>query len=260
MEATAQRGIRGALDGRRRSERAASRGWPFENQDRSFSAIALTSRLQRYPSPLSPYDYASQAQREEGTRREHLHRPKALVQPQSPPTQSAPRLHFSNRNIAPPWPSTNIPTPVIKVYQNPRHSKLAMIYLRKDFMRNAHRLSIGVAAIAVAVACGMGLSDRDATQTQVPVLTEHRPLGTGTSTRQLGEDCTTRGAGDCQSSICLHHGSRPSSGYICSSACDSEHECPTGWRCASIHQGLNSRFCIPPSGWTPKATVARMKG
>jgi hypothetical protein len=86
------------------------------------------------------------------------------------------------------------------------------------------------------------------------VFSEHRFLQATQPTKQLGEDCTTYGASECLSGLCLHYKHNPAEGYACSKQCEGDLECPEDWRCTSAHPTPGSEFCVPPSEWSPIIT------
>lgn len=82
----------------------------------------------------------------------------------------------------------------------------------------------------------------------VPVLTEHRFKPGKAGAKATGEECSVAGPGECADGLCLHVGSGRDTGYFCSRRCEVRRECPSGWRCGSIHPSdPGSRVCIPPS-------------
>ncbi len=97
--------------------------------------------------------------------------------------------------------------------------------------------------VFVSVLAGCGKE-----QSQPPAATpfgEHRVAEfKGTARKQLGEDCTHFGAAECSSGLCLHTGTSPNSGYVCSRACDSGRECPSGWRCAQAGLTGGPAYCV----------------
>lgn len=81
-----------------------------------------------------------------------------------------------------------------------------------------------------------------------PVFGEHRfrqSLMKGV--RAVGDDCSGGGQGECASGLCLHTGTEPGAGYVCSKVCEAPAECPPEWRCAQAHPGSAMRLCIPPA-------------
>jgi len=81
------------------------------------------------------------------------------------------------------------------------------------------------------------------------VLTEHRPQKAEKATKQVGEDCTEKGASACLSGVCLHVKPGREEGYVCSRACQSGQECPPNWQCAQVYPTPQGRLCTPsPTG------------
>ena len=82
---------------------------------------------------------------------------------------------------------------------------------------------------------------------QVHALSEHRVSPTmHAPDKALGDDCTTHGASECLSHLCLHVGGRDK-GYVCSQSCSENASCPTRWRCRSMSLSASQPVCVPPS-------------
>jgi hypothetical protein len=79
-----------------------------------------------------------------------------------------------------------------------------------------------------------------------PVFAEHRfNESLKRDPKSVGEDCSVSGRGECESGVCLHTGTEPGAGYVCSRTCTSPTECPPDWRCAQVQPGAGTRLCIP---------------
>jgi hypothetical protein len=103
----------------------------------------------------------------------------------------------------------------------------------------------------VSSACGF-VFDSDAPKLpRGNVVTEHSFLIAAQSTKRLAEDCTTYGASECMSELCVHYKHDPATGYVCSRPCEFDSDCPAIWRCVSTYPVKGSEFCIPPADWEP---------
>lgn len=71
----------------------------------------------------------------------------------------------------------------------------------------------------------------------------------------VGDDCRLGGELSCRSRLCLHTGTEPSSGFICSLYCLSNENCPDRWRCSPF---LEQGVCLPPPGGDPAPSVPRV--
>lgn len=91
------------------------------------------------------------------------------------------------------------------------------------------------------------------------VFTEHRFLKAQPNApkKQLGEDCSTNGASECQSELCFHTDADPSKGHVCSKACGSDEDCPEAWACRSVYPSPGSSFCVPPEHRAASALASR---
>lgn len=107
-------------------------------------------------------------------------------------------------------------------------------------------LTAGLGFWSVGCSCGRSSEDES-----LRVFSEHRLIEAEDATKDLGEDCTTGGASDCRSGVCLHYGANPSSRYACSRRCVKTADCDglEGWRCASVYPSPGASFCTPPSTW-----------
>lgn len=91
-----------------------------------------------------------------------------------------------------------------------------------------------------------------------PVFSERRPTALGASpTKRLGEDCTTHGASECVSRLCVHAKLQPFAGYYCSVPCLGLEDCPAEWQCVRSRAGTRLGLCIPPPDWNGAAAQAR---
>lgn len=112
---------------------------------------------------------------------------------------------------------------------------------------------LGVLALFLAPGCDENLEPQTRQPDPGQVFGEHRQGQASARTKQVGEACTDSGQSECLSGVCLHTKPGPSEGFICSSSCQQESECPAGWRCGSVHPGPGASFCIPPGDWTAQA-------
>jgi hypothetical protein len=87
-------------------------------------------------------------------------------------------------------------------------------------------------------------------------ITEHVFQLNGSAGKQTGEDCTTYGQTDCLSGICFHYQADPTVGYVCTTRCGSNENCPPGWGCASVYPMPGETYCAPPSTWVPAVAPA----
>lgn len=100
----------------------------------------------------------------------------------------------------------------------------------------------GTMASAIwAVACGPR-SDFGAGR----AITEHRFGGTvAKRLAAVGEDCTSGGADQCATALCLHISPDPGSGYVCSTACAADADCPAAWGCVQFYPSADGLACVP---------------
>ena len=109
-------------------------------------------------------------------------------------------------------------------------------------------VAIGVISSCFAFsACGSIFNSEAPQRGRGNVVSEHQFLTAAQATKQLGEDCTLYGASECISELCLHYKHDPASGYVCSRKCESDTNCPAGWRCVSTYPSAGSEFCVPPA-------------
>lgn len=132
--------------------------------------------------------------------------------------------------------------------------------------RRGHYTRIGELTIAALLglqlascACEPGVDSREMTPEgrRGNVFTEHKFLTAAKATKRLGEDCTTYGASECLSELCLHYKHAPSEGYVCSRQCESDRDCPVDWNCVSTYPAPGSEFCVPPEDWVSSVAQER---
>lgn len=122
-------------------------------------------------------------------------------------------------------------------------------------MRIVRKLRVGVGLMGM-LACTR--EPVESSPSEDAVLTEHRTALAAQATQGLGENCTTHGASECLSGVCLHTGTERDDGYFCSVNCTAAKECPEQWQCAQVYPGVAQRVCVPPSDW--KAALAKPRG
>jgi len=121
------------------------------------------------------------------------------------------------------------------------------LLLRALAMRRPSTLCLLVALLALACQ-GEPPPPQSGTPPPPPALTEHRPAEFhGRPTKNVGEPCSTYGAAECVSSLCVHTSDRERP-YVCSNACQVDTECPQKWRCIRPHPSAESSICIPGRG------------
>jgi hypothetical protein len=64
-------------------------------------------------------------------------------------------------------------------------------------------------------------------------------------TRNVGQACSSWGAGDCKGNICLRVAPLPRPLDVCTRACGSHLDCPSSWECRPARPGGPS-LCVPP--------------
>ena len=130
---------------------------------------------------------------------------------------------------------------------------LGLVMTRMHRSKRNVALLRGAAAICLigsyfaSSACGSLFNSEAPERRRGNVVTEHHFLTAAQATKQLGEDCTLYGASECISELCLHYKHDPASGYVCSRKCESDTNCPAGWRCVSTYPSAGSEFCVPPA-------------
>lgn len=105
----------------------------------------------------------------------------------------------------------------------------------------------GLTLVVVASSCAQGL-DHD----PAPLFKGHQALTGGSGTKRTGQDCTTFGASDCASGICLHTHPEPSAGYFCTTRCDpslGNDNCSPGFACIQIYPISTGFVCVPNRNW-----------
>jgi hypothetical protein len=115
------------------------------------------------------------------------------------------------------------------------------------------RLGFMVLAGALALGCNGSMEEParpvpEGARADPAVFGEHRfdeSLKAGL--KPAGQDCTAGGRGECESGLCLHTGTEPGEGYVCSKTCQTLTDCPADWRCAQVQPGAATRVCIPPA-------------
>jgi hypothetical protein len=113
------------------------------------------------------------------------------------------------------------------------------------------------AALAVVLCLSFGCeSSKPAAASSSPhsipkVFGTSRGAVTETATKELGQDCTEFRSSDCLSGLCLHTGSLPSEGYVCSKRCADSSECPSTWSCTQVFPSDDGHLCVPPSERVP---------
>ena len=86
------------------------------------------------------------------------------------------------------------------------------------------------------------------------VVTEHHfspPLSAKDTGKAVGSDCSEHGADSCASRLCIHTSASRHSGYVCSTACAGNENCPVSWRCARTYPTENAAFCVPTDEQLP---------
>jgi hypothetical protein len=116
-------------------------------------------------------------------------------------------------------------------------------------------------SLPALLAASLSCAPSEPQNRRAEVFTEHRFLKAAVEApkKQLGEDCFTYGASECQSDLCFHVGADPAKGHVCSKACESDDECPQDWTCRSVYPTPGSSFCVPPRDWAPRAIIARQR-
>lgn len=74
-----------------------------------------------------------------------------------------------------------------------------------------------------------------------------QPLAAGAARQDVGGDCTRSGSDECVSGRCIHVPGAPrGQGYVCTSECRQDSECPQGWACVTLAPGAQAALCQPP--------------
>ncbi len=106
---------------------------------------------------------------------------------------------------------------------------------------------------ALALGCNGSAEEPLSSGREVPgatstVFAEHRfDESMKQGLKPAGMDCSAGGRGECESGLCLHTGTEPGAGYVCSKTCKGLAECPADWSCAQVQPGAATRVCIPPA-------------
>lgn len=121
---------------------------------------------------------------------------------------------------------------------------------------------LGALGVVLSMSGCTGTSDREASGAQQAksfVAWSPQALSANATRLQLGEDCGVGGGPSCVTGLCLHTKPQPNEGHVCVMTCDSTEDCPDGWACVAPIPGPGpaAEFCVPPSGWVPRAVAAK---
>lgn len=117
---------------------------------------------------------------------------------------------------------------------------------------------LGVSAAVVAALATSACEGGASTTAPSAVFGDHQFALTAAATKQLGENCVVEGPGGCVTGTCFHYKPDPHDGFVCSRACTSSDDCPSGWSCVSIYPGPGNEYCAPPKEWAPAMTSVRL--
>lgn len=102
-----------------------------------------------------------------------------------------------------------------------------------------------VISVLFFVACTEAGEEKNYVTTRVALTPAAR------ATAKLGEDCTANGQSNCLSGFCLSL----RAGFVCTSICERDAECPVDWTCGVV--GPNASVCVPPEKWKPRPAIVR---
>jgi hypothetical protein len=113
-------------------------------------------------------------------------------------------------------------------------------------------------ALIVNLLAACGEAERNSDARERPVFSGHKFDALAARSLDVGEDCSKVGPNSCLTRICIHFESDPQKGYACSTACESDLDCPSAWICSSLLPGPGNAFCIPPERWSYTKTAKRV--